>query len=73
MQGGGTLPRPRGLVRPRPVAKIPATRNTTSHYFEKPSYNIYDIKDFNSGMDPVFIFVGRIDNLRNLGNIINRF
>lgn len=22
---GGTLPRPRGLVRPRPVAKIPAT------------------------------------------------
>ncbi|XP_046659983.1 uncharacterized protein LOC124353947 isoform X2 [Homalodisca vitripennis] len=24
-EGGGTLPRPRGLVRPRPVAKIPAT------------------------------------------------
>lgn len=47
-EGGGTLPRPRGLVRPRPVAKIPATRNTASHYFEKPSYNIYDIKDYNS-------------------------
>lgn len=24
-EGGGTLPRPRGLVRPRPIAKIPAT------------------------------------------------
>ncbi|EEB16625.1 ankyrin repeat-containing protein, putative [Pediculus humanus corporis] len=47
-EGGGTLPRPRGLVRPRPVAKIPATRNTASHYFEKPSYNIYDMKEFNS-------------------------
>nr|XP_018915150.1 PREDICTED: caskin-2 isoform X2 [Bemisia tabaci] len=24
-EGGGTLPRPKGLVRPRPIAKIPAT------------------------------------------------
>ncbi|XKL66974.1 hypothetical protein PGB90_010394 [Kerria lacca] len=28
-EGGGTLPRPRGLVRPRPVAKIPATLSQT--------------------------------------------
>lgn len=44
-EGGGTLPRPRGLVRPRPVAKITAkTRPTTNDGstfiipdFEKPS------------------------------------
>ncbi|XP_069685335.1 caskin-2 isoform X2 [Periplaneta americana] len=44
-EGGGTLPRPRGLVRPRPVAKITAkTRSTTNDGstfiipdFEKPS------------------------------------
>ena len=44
-EGGGTLPRPRGLVRPRPVAKITAkTRPTTNEGstfiipdFEKPA------------------------------------
>ncbi|XP_065218052.1 uncharacterized protein ckn isoform X3 [Planococcus citri] len=44
-EGGGTLPRPRGLVRPRPVAKIPATlcqsyrneeQNTTNEIKKKP-------------------------------------
>lgn len=29
-EGGGTLPRPRGLVRPRPVAKITATKTRES-------------------------------------------
>lgn len=42
-EGGGTLPRPRGLVRPRPVAKITAkTRDPTLTNFpdfEKPQFN----------------------------------
>ncbi|XP_049948474.1 caskin-2 isoform X5 [Schistocerca serialis cubense] len=45
-EGGGTLPRPRGLVRPRPVAKIVAkTRNDGSTFavpdFEKPGSTYY--------------------------------
>ncbi|KAJ8898042.1 hypothetical protein PR048_003402 [Dryococelus australis] len=37
-EGGGTLPRPRGLVRPRPVAKIPAKTRSEVPSFEKPAF-----------------------------------
>ncbi|XP_068084564.1 caskin-2 isoform X2 [Anabrus simplex] len=41
-EGGGTLPRPRGLVRPRPVAKITAKTREGSSFaipdFEKPAF-----------------------------------
>ncbi|GLV35027.1 caskin [Carabus blaptoides fortunei] len=38
-EGGGTLPRPRGLVRPRPVAKISAKTRDTFPDFEKPQFS----------------------------------
>nr|CAH7767927.1 unnamed protein product [Callosobruchus chinensis] len=38
-EGGGTLPRPRGVIRPRPVAKIAAKARETFPDFEKPQFN----------------------------------
>ncbi|XP_076271993.1 CRK like proto-oncogene, adaptor protein isoform X3 [Rhynchophorus ferrugineus] len=37
-EGGGTLPRPRGIIRPRPIAKIPAKARETFPDFEKPQF-----------------------------------
>lgn len=36
---GGTLPRPRGIVRPRPIAKVAAKARETFPDFEKPHFN----------------------------------
>jgi len=33
-EGGGTLPRPRGLIRPRPVAKVSASPSNFIHNFD---------------------------------------
>ncbi|XP_066138627.1 caskin-2 isoform X5 [Euwallacea fornicatus] len=38
-EGGGTLPRPRGIIRPRPIAKITAKARETFPDFEKPQFN----------------------------------
>ncbi|XP_068901772.1 caskin-1 isoform X4 [Tenebrio molitor] len=38
-EGGGTLPRPRGVIRPRPIAKITAKARETFPDFEKPQFN----------------------------------
>ncbi|CAH1260340.1 unnamed protein product [Diabrotica balteata] len=38
-EGGGTLPRPRGIIRPRPIAKIAAKARETFPEFEKPQFN----------------------------------
>ncbi|XP_022920886.2 caskin-2 isoform X3 [Onthophagus taurus] len=38
-EGGGTLPRPRGVIRPRPIAKIPAKARESFQDFEKPQFN----------------------------------
>lgn len=38
-EGGGTLPRPRGLVRPRPVAKITAKTRESFSDFRKPTFS----------------------------------
>lgn len=38
-EGGGTLPRPRGVIRPRPVAKIAAKARDPFPDFEKPQFN----------------------------------
>ncbi|CAH1110246.1 unnamed protein product [Psylliodes chrysocephalus] len=38
-EGGGTLPRPRGIIRPRPIAKITAKACETFPDFEKPQFN----------------------------------
>lgn len=38
-EGGGTLPRPRGVIRPRPIAKIAAKARETFPDFEKPQFN----------------------------------
>lgn len=37
-EGGGTLPRPRGVIKPRPVAKIAAKARETFPDFEKPQF-----------------------------------
>lgn len=37
-EGGGTLPRPRGVIRPRPVAKVQATTREPFPDFEKPQF-----------------------------------
>lgn len=38
-EGGGTLPRPRGIIRPRPIAKITAKAREVFPDFEKPQFN----------------------------------
>ncbi|XP_044270621.1 caskin-1 isoform X2 [Tribolium madens] len=38
-EGGGTLPRPRGVIRPRPIAKIAAKARESFPDFEKPQFN----------------------------------
>ncbi|XP_025837705.1 uncharacterized protein LOC108737168 isoform X2 [Agrilus planipennis] len=38
-EGGGTLPRPRGVIRPRPIAKITAKARESFPDFEKPQFN----------------------------------
>ncbi|XP_056634339.1 caskin-1 isoform X1 [Diorhabda sublineata] len=38
-EGGGTLPRPRGIIRPRPIAKIAAKARETFPDFEKPQFS----------------------------------
>ncbi|KRT81339.1 Sterile alpha motif containing protein, partial [Oryctes borbonicus] len=38
-EGGGTLPRPRGVIRPRPIAKIAAKAREAFQDFEKPQFN----------------------------------
>ncbi|XP_050300979.1 caskin-2 isoform X3 [Anthonomus grandis grandis] len=38
-EGGGTLPRPRGIIRPRPIAKITAKARETFPDFEKPQFH----------------------------------
>lgn len=38
-EGGGTLPRPRGVIRPRPIAKITAKAREPFPDFEKPHFN----------------------------------
>ncbi|CAH0545872.1 unnamed protein product [Brassicogethes aeneus] len=38
-EGGGTLPRPKGVIRPRPIAKIAAKARETFPDFEKPQFN----------------------------------
>ncbi|XP_017782586.1 PREDICTED: caskin-2 isoform X3 [Nicrophorus vespilloides] len=38
-EGGGTLPRPRGVIRPRPIAKIQAKARESFPDFEKPQFN----------------------------------
>ncbi|CAH2036946.1 unnamed protein product, partial [Iphiclides podalirius] len=38
-EGGGTLPRPRGLVRPRPVAKIQATPAYREYAYDEVAYS----------------------------------
>lgn len=39
-EGGGTLPRPRGVIRPRPIAKITAKARETFPDFEKPHFSV---------------------------------
>ncbi|ERL89619.1 hypothetical protein D910_06984 [Dendroctonus ponderosae] len=38
-EGGGTLPRPRGIIKVRPIAKITAKARETFPDFEKPQFN----------------------------------
>lgn len=38
-EGGGTLPRPRGIIKPRPIAKIAAKARETFNEFEKPQFS----------------------------------